>query len=134
MATWDDVRRTALDLPGAVEDAAGATTAWRVGSRAFAWERLLRPGELRLLGDRAPDGPALGLRVPDAAARAAWLAEQPRAFFLVPHYEPYPMVLVHVERAPVDVLEEAVTESWLCRAPRRVARAHLEARGLLGDP
>ncbi len=130
MSSWQDVRRLALDLPGAVEDASGETTAWRVGRRAFAWERRLRPGEVRLRGDAAPSGPALGLRVPDLAARAAWLAEQPQAFFLVPHYEPYPMVLVHVERVPYDVLDEALTESWLARAPRRVARAYLSERGL----
>jgi len=132
VATWDDVRRAALALPGAVQDDSGSTTAWRVGRRAFAWERVLRAGELRLLGARAPEGPALGLRVPDVAARQAWLAEQPEAFFLVPFYEPYPMVLVHVERVPPDVLEEAVTESWLDRAPKRVAAAFLRDAGLPG--
>ncbi len=134
MASWADVRRAALALPGAVEDAAGATTAWRVGRRAFAWERLLRPGELRALGGDAPVGPALGVRVPDPAARAAWLAEHPGAFFLVPAYEPCAMVLVHVERAPVEALDEAVTESWLDRAPRRAAQAWLAATGRAVDP
>ena len=124
---WEDVGRLARAFPGVVEDPTGSTTAWRVGSRAFAWERLLRPGELRLLGDRAPAGPALGLRVPVAAARAAWLAELPEAFFLVPHYEPYPMVLVHVERVPFEALDEALTEAWLCRAPKRAAAAWLAA-------
>lgn len=130
MASWDDVRRVALDLPGAVEDPEGSTTAWRVGSRAFAWERLLRPGELGLLGDRAPGGPALGVRVPDLAARAAWLAEQPDVFLLVPHDEPYPMVLLHVERAPFEVLDEAITESWLARAPKRLTSSWLRGAGL----
>ena len=134
MATWSDVRQLALALPGAVEDTAGSTTAWRVGRRAFAWERLLRPGELRLLGDRAPDGPALGVRVPDLAARAALLAAHPAACFLVPPYEPFAMVLVHVARTPFEVLDELVTESWLDRAPKAVARSWLRAAGLPAEP
>lgn len=127
MGTWADVRALALGMPGAVEDATGATTAWRVGSRAFAWERILRPGELGLRPDCPPGEPVLGLRVPDAAARAAWLAELPQAFFLVPHYEPYPMVLVDVRHAPFEALDEAVTEAWLSRAPQRAVRAYLAA-------
>ena len=114
-----------MDLPGVAEDASGPTTAWRVGSRAFAWERVLRRGEVERLGAAAPDGPALGLRVPDVGVRAAWLAEHPDVFFLVPAYEGSPMVLVRVEAAPFDVLDEALTESWLCRAPKRLARAFL---------
>ncbi len=58
MAGWDDVRRIALDLPGAVEEDGGRTRSWRVGGKAFAWERLLRRGERAALGDRAPEGPA----------------------------------------------------------------------------
>lgn len=133
MGSWADVHRIAVELPGTVRDDGGSTTAWRVGSRAFAWERLLRPGELRLLGERAPDGPALGVRVPDASARAAWLSAHPFVFFLVPQYEPYPMVLVHVEQAGFEVLDEAITESWLDRAPRRLTRPWLQQAGLLDE-
>lgn len=129
MATWDDVRRIALDLPGAAEDEGGRTTAWRVAGRAFAWERVLRRGELAALGAAAPEGPALGLRVPDAGAREALLAGRPGVFFLVPAYAPHPMVLVRVEAAPFEELDEALTESWLCRAPRRLVRAFLAGGG-----
>ena len=125
MATWDDVRRVALDLPGAVEDVGPRTTAWRVGSRAFAWERVLLRGERALLGARAPDGPALGLRVPDAGVAAALRAGRPEVFLSVPRYDAGPLLLVHVEAAPFDELDEAVTESWLCRAPQRLVRDFL---------
>ena len=59
MATWDDVRQIACDLPEAVEDSSGRTTAWRVGGKAFAWERLLRRGVLwrkRSFGSQSADG------------------------------------------------------------------------------
>lgn len=126
MATWDDVRRIALDLPEAVEDAAGRTTAWRVGGRAFAWERVLRRGERESLGQAAPDGPALGVRVPDAGVVDGLVAARPGVFFTVAGYGVHPMVLLHVERASFDDLDEAVTESWLCRAPKRLVSAFLE--------
>jgi hypothetical protein len=120
VANWDDVRRIALDLPGAVEEDNGRTLSWRVGGKAFAWERLLRRGEREQLGDRAPEGPALGVRTADPGVVHALVAAQPRVFFTVAGYGAHPMVLVDVPAASVDDLVEALTEAWLCRAPRRL--------------
>ena len=128
MATWDDVRQIALDLPEAIEDAGGRTTAWRVSGKPFAWERLLRRGEREKLGPVAPDGPALGLRVPDPSAVDALVAARPRVFFTVAGYGVHPMVLMHVERASFDDLDEAITDAWLSRAPRRLTRPFLESQ------
>ena len=125
MAGWDDVRRIALDLPEAVEDGHGRTTAWRVGGKAFAWERVLRRGERAALGDAAPDGPALGVRVPDVGAVDGLVASRPAVFFTVAGYGVHPMVLLHVENASFEDLDEAVTESWLCRAPKRLVTTFL---------
>jgi hypothetical protein len=127
VASWDDVRRIALDLPGAVEEDNGRTRSWRVGARAFAWERLLRRGERELLGDRAPEGPALGLRTADPAVVDALVAARPAVFLSVAGYGLHPMVLVNVERAAVEDLDEGLTEAWWCRAPRRL-REELRGR------
>ena len=125
MASWDDVRSIALDLPGAVEDRGGTTTAWRVGSKAFAWERVLRRGEREQLGDRAPEGPALGLRTADPDAVDALVAARPEVFFTVAGYGVHPMVLVDVEHATFDDLDEAITDAWLSRTSKRAAREFL---------
>jgi len=127
MATWADVRRLALQLPAVVEDEGARTTAWRVGSRAFAWERLLRPAELAQL-TRPTVSPALGLRLPDVGAGEALVASQPDLFFAVAGYLSHPMVLLRVEAASYEDLDEALTEAWLCRAPRKLARAFLDGR------
>lgn len=127
MATWEDVHRIALDLPEVVEDGEGRTTAWRIGAKAFAWERLLRRGEREALGGSAPDGPALGLRVADPLAVEALVAARPDVFFTVAGYGVHPMVLLHVERASYEDLDEALTEAWLCRAPRRLREPFLAA-------
>ena len=86
VATWNDVRRIARDLPEAVEDSSGRTTAWRVGGKAFAWERLLRRGEREQLGDAAPAGPALGLRTDAVETVDALVASRPGVFFTVAGY------------------------------------------------
>ncbi|MCW2679361.1 MAG: hypothetical protein JWM62_762 [Frankiales bacterium] len=125
MATWDDVRRIALDLPGATEHDSGSTRAWRVGSKAFAWERVLRRGERAGLTD-PPDGPALGLRTADVEAVDGLLAARPGVFFVTAGYGVHPMVLVHVERAGFEDLDEALTEAWLARAPRRLREPFLQ--------
>ena len=127
MATWDDVRRLALDLPEAVEERGGHSTSWRVGSKPFAWERHLRRGEREHLGDDAPPGPALGLRTADPGVVDALVAARPDVFFTVAGYGVHPMVLLHVERASFEDLDEALTEAWLCRAPRRLREAFLSS-------
>ena len=54
------------------------------------------------------------------------MAARPRVFFTVAGYGVHPMVLVHVERASVDDLDEAITDAWLSRAPRRLTQPFLE--------
>ena len=63
MATWSDVRRLALALPGASETKSphGGGASWVVNKRGFVWERPLRKSDLAALGARAPTGPILAV-------------------------------------------------------------------------
>jgi hypothetical protein len=123
MATWDDVRRLALALPRTVEETSrDGLLAWSVNNKTFAWERPLRRGDLRALGDAAPEGPILAARVPDLGAKEALLAEDGDVYFTTPHFDGYPAVLVRLDRATVADLEELLVEAWLSRAPKRLAR------------
>ncbi|GHJ44730.1 hypothetical protein Cs7R123_20720 [Catellatospora sp. TT07R-123] len=126
MATWDDVRRIAAALP---ETAEPSPHEWRVGDKLYAWARPLRKGDLEALGDAAPDGPILAARVPDLGARAALLADDPSVYFTTPHFDGYPAVLVRLELIGPEELAELVTEAWLSRAPKRLAKAFLAERG-----
>lgn len=129
MATWDDVRRAALALPETEERASRTgLLSWQVRGKVFAWERPLRRSDLDALGDAAPDGPILGVRVPDLGAKEALLADEP-ACFTTPHFDGYPAVLVRLADVPPDVLVELITEAWLDRAPARLSRAFLDGRG-----
>ena len=127
MATWDDVRRLALALPEAEERMSRDLRQWRVKDKLFVWERPLRRSDLEALGDAAPDGPILWVRVEHLVAKEAMLADDPEVFFTTPHFDGYPAVLVQLERIGPDELEEVVTEAWLARAPARLAKAFLDA-------
>ena len=134
MATWDDVRRIALDLPEASEGSIRDNTAWKVRDKLFVWERPLNRPDVEALGDEAPRGPILGARVEHLLAKEALLADNPDVFFTIPHFQGYPAILVRLDRIGLEDLEEVIVEAWLCRAPKRVAKAYVEERWPEGTP
>jgi hypothetical protein len=127
MASFEDVRRIAMSLPGSEERLSRERLQWRVGGRLFVWERPLRPREVEELGRAAPEGPVLGARVEHLIAKEALLADDPGVFFTTSHFEGSPSVLVRLERISDADLEEIVTEAWFARAPPKLA-AEAEAR------
>ena len=129
MASWDDVARMALALPGAEERLSRGLRQWWVGGRLFVWERPLRRSDLEALGERAPDGPILGARVEHLVAKEALLANDRGVFFTTPHFDGSAAILVRLDRISVEDLDEVVVEAWLARAPRKLAEAYLADRG-----
>jgi hypothetical protein len=128
MATWDDVRCLALALPETAERASyGGAPSWAVRGKGFVWDRPLRQADRAALGAAAPGGPVLGAHVPDLGAKEALLAAEPEVFFTTPHFDGYSAVLVRLDRIDVGELEELVVEAWLARAPKRLAKAYLDA-------
>jgi hypothetical protein len=126
VATFDDVRRIALALPETTEAISRENRTWRVKDKGFVWERPLRRGDLEALGDSAPDGPILGVRVEHLGAKEALLAGDPDVYFTTPHFDGYPAVLVQLERIAADDLQEVIVEAWLVRAPKRLADAYVD--------
>jgi hypothetical protein len=121
VADWDDVRRIVASLPATHEDRhkSGALS-WRVKDKSLAWERPLRRGDIAALGDAAPDGDILGVRVPDLAAKEALVRDNDGAIFTIPHFDNYPAVLVKMDVVDIGELEELIVEAWLSRAPKRL--------------
>ena len=132
MATWDDVERIALALP-LVEEVVGGFDGWRVWKitgdrgRQVVWERPLGPSDRRDLGDAAPTGESIAVRVPDLETKQQRIAEI-AACFDIPHFATYTGVLVLLDEIDVDDLEELVQESWLVVAPKRAAKEWLAGR------
>ena len=129
MASWDDVRRLALALPETTEAISRELRQWRVKDKGFVWERPLRRADLEALGDGAPDGPILGARVEHLVAKEALIADDPGVFFTTPHFDGYAAVLVRLDRIELEELDELIVEAWLARAPKRLAKAYLDAMG-----
>jgi hypothetical protein len=128
MASWEDVRRIALALPQTSERPQWGNASWRVREKPFVWERPLRPADLRALGETAPEGPVMGVRVEHLIAKDALLADDPDVYFTTPHFDGYAAVLVRLDRIGLDELEELIAEAWLCQAPKRLAKEYLERR------
>jgi hypothetical protein len=128
VATWKQVSRIALALPETAEIHRGTMT-WRVRDKLFVWERPLRPSDLRALGERAPRGAILGVRVESLVAKEARLAAPPDVLFTTPHFDGYPAVLIRLGKIKVADLEELIVEAWLARAPKRLVKDYVGAVG-----
>lgn len=127
MVTWDDVRRIALGLPGTSERTSWGNPSWRVRDKGFVWERPLGKADRAALGDAAPDGPVLGVRVADVGVKAALIADDPTVYFTIPHFYGYPAVLVRLAEVEVAELTEVIVEAWLVQAPKRLAAEYRSA-------
>ncbi len=135
MATLDDVREIALDLPGAFEKVEGhrGGASWRTKGGMFVWERgpsQTDLAQLAKLGREWPAGIVVGVRTDGLEAKEELLAAFPGFFFTIPHFDGYPAVLLRLEEIAVDLLREVIVEAWLLRAPRTTARKWLAEHGL----
>ncbi|HYK53302.1 MAG TPA: MmcQ/YjbR family DNA-binding protein [Candidatus Eremiobacteraceae bacterium] len=125
MATWRDVRRLALALPGASESRSREHAAWLVKDKFFVWERPLRKSDLEALGPSAPKGPILGVRTAGLEMKEALIASKPRIYFTTPHFDGYPAVLVRLDKIGVKELKDLILEAWFARAPKKTVEAYL---------
>jgi hypothetical protein len=116
MADWETVREIASALPDAEASTTYGQPAFKVGGKLFAW----------ISPDRHAEE-ALALRV-DPEEKPLAIAADPDVFFETAHYQGHPILLIRLERADRAVLEERIEESWLLRAPKRLADAYLAER------
>ena len=124
-----DIAEIALGLPEVEESVArGGRPAYQVRGRSFVWFREPRPDAVDPeTGERMDD--VVGFRVPDAGAKDA-LVQSDGPWFTTPHFDGYDAVLLRerdIGGVTVDELREVVTDGWLSRAPKRLAKAFLES-------
>jgi hypothetical protein len=122
-----DVRSIVMDLPEVEERTSRGLSEWRVHDKLVVWERPLRKVDVAALGDRAPTGTIVGVRIPDVGAQQALVHSCAAGVFVTPHFEGWPGVLVELEACPVDELRELIVEAWLVQAPKRLAEQWLDA-------
>lgn len=110
-ATWDDVKRMGLELPEVEVSTWYGTPALKVAGKGFCRLRM--------------DEEDIVLMV-DMLEREALMQSEPDMFFITPHYQDWPAVLVRLATVDPEMLREQIIESWLRKAPKRVATAYLE--------
>ncbi|MGZ4635137.1 MmcQ/YjbR family DNA-binding protein [Oryzihumus sp.] len=114
MVTKEDVRRVALALPGATEEA-GFT--FRVAGKQFVWLWRERVDPRK---PKVPNPGVVVVRVADLGEKQALLASDPATFFTTDHYDGYRAVLVRLDAVDGQVLAEVVTDSWRTQAPKHL--------------
>jgi hypothetical protein len=119
MATWTDVIGIMKGVKGAERE--GGARKWRVKDKLAAWERPLRESDLEALGDEAPEGPILGVRVP-LEVKEALLATGKKAYFTTPHFDGYPAILVHLPSIKAAELRKLLVTACEQRAQAKRTR------------
>ena len=115
MATFDDVRRIALDLPEAEVNDDG--TEFRVDGKLFAWSWLERVHPKKA---RVPNLDVLNVRITSEMEKDVLIGMAPAVFFTEPHFDGYPAIQVRLAAVDDALLEKLITDSWRLRAPKRL--------------
>ncbi|MBX3142616.1 MAG: hypothetical protein KF813_02580 [Trueperaceae bacterium] len=121
MATLDDVRRIALELPEVFEEA-GGSFAWRTKKGLVVWQRGPRKSDLvqlEKLGRAWPDATVVAVRVTGDDDKQMLLAAYPESVFTIPHFDGYPAVLVRLDTTDDELLRDLIVEAWKLRVTRR---------------
>ena len=69
------------------------------------------------------------LYVEDLETKDTLAADDSGYFMTTPHFAKSRMILVHLADIPAPELREVMIESWLVRAPKRVAKAYVASLG-----
>ena len=134
MVSVDEAARMAMELPEVTETERYGNRTWSVAGKFFAWERPFSKADIKRFGAATPpDGPILAVRVADLGEKEAVLAEQPKAFFTIPHFDGYSAVLIQLKTVTKRALQEAIVDGWLACAPPRLAEEYMKKTGAPGE-
>ena len=108
MSTWDEVCALGTKLPEVEVGTWYGTPALKVRGKGFA--RLREDGALVVMID--------------VHEREALMQSDAETFYVTPHYQDHPAMLINLERVDPTELEERLIESWCRKAPKRLVRAY----------
>jgi hypothetical protein len=109
--TFADVEKVLLPLEGITDATAYGAPCFKLNGRIFACVAINKQAEPNSLMVRMP-----------IDQRDALIEDEPDVYYLKPHYEPYPCVLVRLSKVRRDALRDLLTGAW------RQARAEKPAR------
>ena len=116
--TFDTVREIGDRLPGTEVGTAYGSPALKVNGRLYA----------AIAVNKEAEPNSLVVYLTDVAQRKALLEEDPRTYYVKPHYEPYPVVLVRLARVTRDALEDLLRGAHRVVSSKRPARPRKQKR------
>ena len=108
--TYERICALALQLPGVELGTSYGTPAIKVKGKLMARLRSEAEG-------------GLALRC-DFLERQMLLQAAPEAFYLTPHYQDYPMILIKLDEVRTDALPDLIERAWRMVAPKRLVAAY----------
>jgi hypothetical protein len=130
MATMKDLDRLALALPEVTkEESEDGRPSYLVHGKMFCFHRGRRPDAIDENGERLSD--VLMFRVDGQDVKELLLSDTRGIYFTTPHFNGFPAVLLRIpdlKQLDRNELRDLVTEAWLCKVQKRVAKAWLAAQ------
>jgi hypothetical protein len=114
---FGDVRRLVARLQGVEESTAYGSPCLKVGKTMFACIAINKQAEPNTLMIRMP-----------IAERDEIIAAQPEVYYLKPHYEPWPCLLVRLDKVHPDALKDLLTGAWRRASQQRPRRVSSPSR------
>jgi hypothetical protein len=122
VATLDDLRRTAVRLPGSEERATMGGAAWFVRGKLYAWECHPWPSIPADMRAIIAAELVVGVKVADRMDALALVEMAPEVFLRTTTPWSEPKVAFRMARIDEEHLAELVTEAWRMQAPRYLRR------------
>ncbi|MEY4410863.1 MAG: hypothetical protein RLZ69_437 [Actinomycetota bacterium] len=118
MVEWSFLDSLAAEVEGCeiifdASDPKRSRREWVLDGKTVAWERPLSKKDLALLGQAAPLGRVLAVKMPDVATRDAWIHTVGSPCFVSQHFVTYPAILVDLELADEQIVRELFDEGVL---------------------
>jgi len=118
----DDLRRTAIRLPGSEERATTGGAAWFVRGKLYAWECHPWPSIPADMRAIIATELVVGVKVADRLDALALVEMAPEVFLRTTTPWGEPKVAFRIAAIDEDHLVEMVTEAWRVQAPRYLRR------------
>jgi len=122
VATLDDLRRTAVGLPGSEERATTGGAAWFVRGKLYAWECHPWPSISDDMRAIIAAELVVGVKVADPIDALALVEMAPDVFLRTTTTWGEPKVAFRMAGIDDDHLVELVTEAWRVQAPKYLRR------------
>src|SRR5688572_2742767 len=115
--SFADVRKIAMTLDGIEDATAYGAPCLKLNGRIFACEAINKQAEPNSLMIRLP-----------LDQRDALIEEAPDVYYLKPHYEPWPCVLVRLHKVHREALRDLLTGAWRHASAEKRPRSRKTAR------